>query len=262
MPIERVAIYDQTRKVKHHENYDWFKRVMSPYERRYALRTIADELEEAEDLKPAQPPPKETSQDSLQGYKNSSEFVLERHLRREQVLVPGARPVKTFFSGKGDKVKGESVFLRKDVEVCRTSESWHKEGRAVKPGEQPLKNVPVRAVTANRKREVEEAERDGGGKLMQGMYARYQTDWIIPDAIQNGVIPKNAYGNIDCFVPSMVPEGAIHIPLRSTVRVCKRLGIDFAEAVTGFEFGNRMAVPVLTGVVVATENEDAVIDAW
>ena len=60
----------------------------------------------------------------------------------------------------------------------------------------------------------------------------------------------------------MVPRGAVHIPLRSTVRVCKRLGIDYAEAVTGFEFGNKRAVPVITGVVVAEENEHAVIDQW
>lgn len=44
--------------------------------------------------------------------------------------------------------------------------------------------------------------------------------------------------------------------------ICKRLGIQFAEAVTGFEFGNKRAVPVITGVVVAAENEDLVIDEW
>ena len=54
----------------------------------------------------------------------------------------------------------------------------------------------------------------------------------------------------------------MHIPLRSTAKVCKKLGIDFAEACTGFEFGNKIAVPVLTGVVVAEENEHMVIDAW
>ena len=124
-----------------------------------------------------------------------------------------------------------------------------------------MKMVPVRAVTLTRKREVEEAERDGE-KLKQGLYALHQTDWIIPPPIQNGVIPKNAFGNMDCYVPTMVPRGAVHIPLRSTVRICKRLGIDFAEAVTGFEFGKQRAVPVITGVVVAEEHEHAVIDEY
>lgn len=120
-----------------------------------------------------------------------------------------------------------------------------------------MKMVPVRAVTLTRKREVEEAERDGE-KLKQGLYALHQTDWIIPPPIVNGVIPKNAFGNMDCYVSTMVPKGAVHIPLKSTVRICKRLGIDFAEAVTGFEFGKQRAVPVITGVVVAEEYKHAV----
>ena len=67
---------------------------------------------------------------------------------------------------------------------------------------------------------------------------------------------------MDVYVPTMVPKGAVHVRLRGTAKICKRLDIDFAEACTGFEFGNKRAVPVLTGVVVAKENEGAVRDAW
>ena len=264
MPVEKVPVYNQKGKIKHHEDYDWFKTVMSGYTRTHKMRTAVDDLEEAKDLKPVKPEKKETKarEETLQGYKTSAEFVLKRHLRREEALLPGSKPVKTFVAGKGDNTKEEPVFLRKDVVVCRTSESWHKEGREVKPGEQPIKMVPVRAVTLIRKREVEEAERDGGEKLKQGLYAWDQTDWIVPPPIENGFIPKNAFGNMDCYVPSMVPKGAVHVPLRSTVKICKRLGIDYAEAVTGFEFGKQRAVPVITGVVVAVENEDLVVDEW
>lgn len=38
------------------------------------------------------------------------------------------------------------------------------------------------------------------------------------------------------------------------------MGLDFAEAVTGFEFGKQRAVPVITGVVVPEEHEQAIID--
>lgn len=65
---------------------------------------------------------------------------------------------------------------------------------------------------------------------------------------------------VDCYVPTMVPKGAVHIKLKNTVKICKRLDIDFAEAVTGFEFGKQRAVPIVTGVVVAEEDEHAVID--
>lgn len=263
LPIEKVPVYNRRGKIKHYEDYDWFKTVMSGYSRTPDMRTVADDIEEAKDLKAMKPEKKElkASEGTLQSFKTSAEYVLERHLRREEALLPGAMPVSTFTTGKGDKVKEEPVYRRNDVEICRTGESWHKEGRAVKPGEFPMKMVPVRAVTLTRKREVEEAERDGE-KLKQGLYALHQTDWIIPPPIENGVIPKNAFGNMDCYVPTMVPKGAVHIPLKSTVRICKRLGIDFAEAVTGFEFGKQRAVPVITGVVVAKGHEHAVIDEW
>ena len=264
MPIEKVPVYNKSGKIKHHEDLDWFKIVMSGYKRPHHKRTAVDDLEDAKDLKAVKPEKKEKKEgdETLQGYKTSADYVLERHLRREEAILPGAEPVKTFTTGKGDNAKEEPVYLRKDVMVCRTGESWHKEGRQIKVGETPMKMVPVRAVTLTRKREVEEAQREGGEKLKQGLYAWDQTEWIIPPPIENGVIPKNAFGNMDCYVPTMVPKGAVHIPLRSTMKICKRLGIDYAEAVTGFEFGKQRAVPVITGVVVAAENEDLVIDEW
>lgn len=58
----------------------------------------------------------------------------------------------------------------------------------------------------------------------------------------------------------MCPEGAIHIPYRYAVKVCKRLQIDYAEAVVDFEFGHRMAVPVIQGVVIATEHHEQLME--
>ena len=264
MPVEKIAVTNQRGKVKRHEEYDWFKTVMSGYSRNHRMRTAADDIEDEKDLKIVKPQTKDIKdgEETLHGYKQSAEYVLERHLRREEAILPASEPVKTFLAGKGENAKEEPVYRRKDVVVCRTGESWHKEGRQVKAGEYPMKMVPVRAVTLARKREVEEAERDGGEKMKQGLYAWDQTEWIIPPPIENGVIPKNAFGNMDCYVPTMVPKGAVHIPLRGTKKICNRLKIDFAEAVTGFEFGNQRAVPVITGVVVASEHEGLVIDEW
>lgn len=264
LPIEKIPIYNSRGKIKHYEEYDWFKTVICGYTRPDHLRTAVDDIEEAKDLKAVKPEKREAKakEGTLQFYKTSAEYVLERYLRREEAIVPGAEPVRYFTTGKGDESKEEPVFLRKDVMICRTGESWHKEGRQIRPNQQPMKMVPIRAVTLTRKREVEEAERDGGEKLKQGLYAWDQTEWIIPPPIVDGVIPKNAYGNMDCFVPTMVPRGAAHIALRSTAKICKRLGIDFAEAVTGFEFGKQRAVPVISGVVVAEENREMVIEEW
>ncbi|KAL9531766.1 DNA repair protein [Sphaerulina musiva] len=261
---EKVPIYNKRGKVKKYENYDWFRTVMSSYDRPQIQRTAADDLEEQTDLKPWKPikEAKEVEKESLQWYKQSAEFVLEQHLRREEAIVPGAKPVRDFIAGKGDKAVNHPVYKRSDVATCKTVESWHKEGREVKVGEHPMKHVPVRAVTLLRKREMEEHFKEHGEKLQQGLYSWDQTDWIIPPPIHNGVIPKNAFGNMDVYVDTMVPAGAVHLPLKGSAKICRKLEIDYAEACVGFEFGKQRAVPVLSGVVVAEEHEILVRDAW
>jgi xeroderma pigmentosum group C-complementing protein len=72
-----------------------------------------------------------------------------------------------------------------------------------------LKHAPYRAATTNRRREIAEAEAATGQKVLQSLYSFDQTDWIIPDPIKDGVIPKNEYGNIDMFAEHMCPEGKL-----------------------------------------------------
>ncbi|PLB34169.1 Rad4 family protein [Aspergillus candidus] len=260
MPVEKIPI--PGRKGKFYE-LDWFRIKLHIYRRPPQDRTAVDDIEEAKDLVPNQPEKKAAPVgDTLQSLRSSEEFILPRFLRREEALRPDAQPVRTFTSGKGAKAKEEPAYRRADVLKCLSAESWHKEGRQIKRGETALKHVPIRAVTLLRKREVDELTRETGQKPQQGLYARHQTEWIIPPPIRDGIIPKNDYGNIDCFVPRMVPRGAAHVPWPGTVRLCKKLNIDYAEAVTGFEFGSKMAVPVIQGVVVAAENEDLLKDAW
>ncbi|KAI1333011.1 Rad4-domain-containing protein [Xylariaceae sp. FL0255] len=265
MPEEKIPIYNKHGKVKKYEQFDWFKSVMRGYARGSKLHPITevDELEDFTDLRPAQPEKKQVKEgeETLQYYKTSKEYVLRRHLKREEALIPDAVPVKIFRNkGKGGSVEEEDVFLRKDVVAVKSAETWHKQGRAPVEGAVPLKHAPYRAATTNRRREIAEAEAATGQKVLQPLYSHDQTDWIIPDPIRDGVIPKNEYGNIDMFAEHMCPEGAVHVPFRGGVRVCKRLGIDYAEAVVGFEFGHRMAVPVIKGVVVAEEHYERLIE--
>ena len=267
MPVEKVPIYNKKGKVLRYEEQDWFSTVILPFLRPSSKKSEADKNEDKGDLKPFKPAKeaagKNLGEESLQWYKQSADFVLERHLRREEALLPSAKPVRTFTSGKGDKAKSEPVFSRSDVVACKTVESWHKEGRQILPGAQPMKMVPVRAVTLIRKREMEDVLKETGEKLKQGLYARKQTEWIIPPPIgPDRSIPKNAFGNMDVYVPSMVPQGAVHIRLKGCAKLCRKMNIEHAEACVGFEFGKQRAVPVLFGVVVAEENEGMVRDAW
>ncbi|KAG5923528.1 hypothetical protein E4U42_004933 [Claviceps africana] len=274
MPAEKTPVYSRKGKVKRYEESDWFRAAMSGYTRgrRAHPLTEVDEEEDATDLKPAKPEKKvvKEGEETLQFYKESKEFVLERHLKREEALRTGARPVKRFRNkakrktargaeeGEGGEQE-EDVYLRSDVVQVKSAETWHKQGRAPLAGEQPLKRVPYRAATLNRRREILEAEAATGEKVLQGLYSHEQTDWIIPPPIENGVIPKNQYGNIDLFAEHMCPRGAVHVPFRGVAKVCKRLKIDYAEAVVDFEFGHRMAVPVIHGVVIAEEHHDEVM---
>ncbi|KAJ5548035.1 Rad4 beta-hairpin domain 1 [Penicillium frequentans] len=240
MPVDKIPI--PGRRGEYLE-FDWFRVVMRGYERPPQKRTEVDKLEDEKDLQRKQPEKKKPAQtgDTLQSLRTSTEFILERFLRREEALKPGSESVRTFTSGKGARAKEELVYLRADVVKCMSAESWHKEGRQVQPGSVPLKRVPIRAVTLMRKREVEELQRETGEKPMQGLYSRDQTEYIIP------------------------PPSSMESFRRTTTEIStasSRLGIDYAEAVTGFEFGSKMAVPVIQGVVVASENADLLRDAW
>lgn len=265
-PPEKIAIKGHDGKIKRHIQNDWFKNLMYFYERgcNKHPRDEIDDYEDANDLMPAKREKREVEvgKETLQYFKTSSKFVLERHLKREEALIPSAKIVKYFSAGKGNNTVKEAVYLRKDVVICKSVETWHKEGRAPKPGEQPLKRVPYRAATTFRRRKLAEAEEAMGEKMLQGLFSHAQTEWIIPAPIENGIIPKNEFGNIDLYVDSMLPKGGVHIPMRGIPKICRRLGFDFAEAVTGFEFGNRIAVPIVTGVVVAEENFDVIMEEW
>lgn len=119
-------------------------------------------------------------------------------------------------------------------------------------GEQPLKRVPAR-----RKNEstLDDDDPQSASEEIAGvaLYAAHQTTLYRPPPVVNGRIPKNVYGNLDIYVPSMVPAGGSHITHPETARAARVLGIDHAQAVTGFEFKGRHGTAVISGAVVASE---------
>lgn len=197
-------------------------------------------------------PPIDEMPKNLADFKSSPKYILEKHLREKDAFKPNAKHVDTFTAGKGSKMTTSRVFLRADVIPCKTTENYHKEGRKIKIGEQPRKMIKARAMTTNRIREHQQQLAETGEEhVMQGIYSLDQTEYIIPPPIKNGVIPKNSYGNADVFVESMIPVGATHLRLKGVARIARKLEIDHAEAVVGFEFKARGAIPVVLGVLVA-----------
>ncbi|KAF3921751.1 hypothetical protein ABW21_db0209901 [Orbilia brochopaga] len=267
MPLFDREIVDHRGDLLMIEKYDLFlERILTCFQKDKLTLTPRD-IKDIEDLYPrstvkVQEGTTQGFPTSVAAYKNHPKYILERHLKREECLLPGELPVHTLVIGKGDKAKEEQVYSRNSITMAKPAENWYKEGRVVKPNETPLKHATSRAVTVNRKREIENAKREGDEYAgLVGLYAYYQTELFRPAPISNGIIPKNAYGNIDCFVPSMVPEGAVHVPSRNAARLSKRLGIEYAEAITGFEFRKKRAIPRAEGVLCTEEMAEILAEA-
>ncbi|KAF9560913.1 Rad4-domain-containing protein [Agrocybe pediades] len=243
----------------------WWDRVVKAIERPYRLHR--DDLEDQE-LDTAQL--MEGMPTTMSGFKDHPLYILARHLKQTETLHHGTTELGKF--------RGEAVYPRSAVVSLKTSENWMRStGRSVKAGEQPMKMVKVRAGTVNKMRELEvlkdelrvagqddqgQGSSSAGDEIMQGLYAFSQTEPYIPDPVVDGKVPKNNFGNIDLYVPSMLPKGGVHIPFKGVAKIARKLGFDFAEAVTGFEFKKRRAFPVIEGIVVAAENEEAILEAY
>ena len=128
----------------------------------------------------------------------------------------------------------------------------------VKPLEIPVKWLPKKARGKNARFEDEEDEAMDDGLAGVPMYTEEQTDLYEPPRVRNGRVPKNKFGNVDVYVPSMVPLGGVHVIQEQAARAAFILGIDYAPALTGFQFKGRHGTAVLNGIVVAKENEEAV----
>ncbi|KAI5838005.1 Rad4 transglutaminase-like domain-containing protein [Morchella snyderi] len=265
IPVRDIPVYDYEGKVVGTHKQDWFGGAMRGYRIPVELRT-EDEKKEDEELgkfiaEEKVKVPQKQQKESISYYKNNPDYVLERHMKRDEAVRPGKTHIKTFTAGRGEKAIEEKVYAKDDIVSCKTVENWWREGRTIRAREQALKRVKPRAATLNKKREIEDAKRDGE-TIMEGLYSADQTEIYNPPPIVDGKIPRNSFGNIDIYVPSMIPPGAVHLPLKGTGKLARRLGIDYAEAVTGFEFKNQRAVPYINGIIIASGSEDILRDAW
>ncbi|GAA6042387.1 hypothetical protein JCM8097_004491 [Rhodosporidiobolus ruineniae] len=242
----RLRVPTSTAVRKANGGKDWFAGVVGRWGRGYQLNRDKEEEEELWKFQRNEPFPS-----SLGGFKNHPNYVLETHLHRDEALTPSAKPLGVF---KG----AHSVFRRSDVLAVKSRENWYRSGRLPREDEIPRKWVKQRAVTINNKRREEMARLEGIEETEQGLYSEDQTEVYVPPPVVDGKVPKNDFGNIDLFVPSMLPAGAVHLPSKVAAKCAKELGFDYAEAITGFEFRQRRANPVMAGVVVAEENAEAV----
>lgn len=70
-------------------------------------------------------------------YKNHPLYALKRHLLKYEAIYPPDAATLGF-------VRGEAVYARDCVYICRSRDTWLKEAKVVKLGEQPYKVVKAR----------------------------------------------------------------------------------------------------------------------
>lgn len=191
-----------------------------------------------------------------QAYRNHPLYVLEKWLTRYQVLHPKG-PILGFCSG-------HAVYPRSCVQTLHTKERWIREGLQVREDEIPVK--VVKSSYKNRRGQLMEVQDSGDGERgsdgVISLFGKWQTGPLcLPPAI-NGIVPKNERGQVDVWSEKCLPPGTIHLRLPRLVPVAKRLGIDFAPAMVGFEFRNGRSVPVYEGLVVCSEFRDAILEAY
>lgn len=228
---------------------DWWTRVVRGIHRPQRLDRDAMEDAELQDNSSREPMPS-----SINAFKDHPIYFIEKFLKRDEVVFP-RRQIATF--------QGMAVFRKADVQTLRSSRQWYNEGRVVKEGEVALKFVKSRGYTLANKRAEEQARIEGRDVAQEGLYAEFQTELYVAPAVgADGVIPTNGFGNIDLFVPSMLPAGAVHLPYSGIAKVAKKLGVAYAEAITGFEFRKQRGMPKISGIVVAHRNAELVEQAY
>ncbi|KAI7652730.1 Rad4-domain-containing protein [Hortaea werneckii] len=236
------------------EGVRWWKKTMRFFQRR-GLILDRDQVEDAE---LAQKEAREGLPNNVQDFKDHPLYALERHTKRHEVIHP-RREVGKVNAGTAAKPRMEAVFRRRDVLVCRSADKWYRLGRIVKEGEQPLKNVVSRRpVGGIRARSPSAEDEDGASKAVTALYAPYQTELYVPSPVVKGRVPRNAFGNLDIYLPSMVPAGGTHLRHPLTKDAARFLRVDCVDAVTGFQFKGRQGTAVIEGGVVPSVYAPAV----
>ncbi|XP_043934533.1 DNA repair protein complementing XP-C cells [Protopterus annectens] len=224
----------------------WWQETLEPY------RSPFNKREEKEDLQLQaklldQPLPK-----SINEYKNHPLYSLKRHLLKFQAIYPSTASILGY-------CRGEAVYARDCVHTLHSRDTWLKEARVVRLGEVPYKMVKGQS---NRSRKARLAEPENSDKDDLALFGLWQTEEYQPPVAVDGKVPRNEYGNVYLFKSCMLPIGCVHLQVPSLHRVARKLNIDCAAAITGFDFHAGYSHPVVDGYVVCEEYKDILLTAW
>ncbi|EDW47973.1 GM21602 [Drosophila sechellia] len=220
----------------------WLDETIAPYLGHRTKRDITED-DQLRRIHSDKPLPK-----SISDFKDHPLYVLERHLLKFQGLYPPDAPTLGF-------IRGEAVYSRDCVHLLHSREIWLKSARVVKLGEQPYKVVKARPKWDKLTRTVIKDQ-------PLEIFGYWQTQEYEPPTAENGIVPRNAYGNVELFKDCMLPKKTVHLRLPGLIRICKKLNIDCANAVVGFDFHQGACHPMYDGFIVCEEFREVVTAAW
>ena len=67
---------------------------------------------------------------------------------------------------------------------------------------------------------------------------------------------------VDSDTEARGATGTVHLAQKNLAPVCRKLGIDYAPAMTGFSIRGGRSIPDILGVVVCAEHADAVLQGF
>lgn len=147
---------------------------------------------------------------TIGAFQDHKMYVLERHLKKNEVIHPELKKVV-------GAIKGEGVYLREHVSLLRSKTQWRKEFRRIKHGEEPY-------------RLLERKKDDRATNL--GLFGEWQTESFEPPEVISGILPMNKYNNIEIWDGDerYVPKGAVLLREKYAIQCAKQLGIQHVPA--------------------------------
>ncbi|CAL8368906.1 unnamed protein product [Lota lota] len=188
---------------------------------------------------------------SIAELKNHPLYALTRHLLKYEALYPPTAAVLGY-------CRGEPVYSRDCVHQLHSKDTWLKEARTVRLGEEPFKMVKGFSNRSRKARMMVEQKEEKDLAL----FGEWQTEEYQPPIAVEGKVPRNEYGNVYLFKPCMLPVGCVHLRLPTLNRVARKLDLDAAPAVTGFDFHGGYSHAVTDGYIVCEEHEEILRAAW
>ncbi|KFB37461.1 hypothetical protein ZHAS_00004598 [Anopheles sinensis] len=140
-----------------------------------------------------------------------------RNLQKFQGIYPPDAPPLGY-------INGEPVYARECVHTLHSREVWLRHAKVIR-----MHELPYKVVKSKLRREQTNLE----------LFGYWQTEDYIPPEPIDGIVPRNAYGNIEIFKDCMLPKGTVHLKLHAG--------------------GNH---PVFDGIVICEEHRDRLLEAW